>query len=111
MGAIVTVTPFEKRSPQRIGVRLQWEGNITGPASYDAGGSVLDPKLLGMTKITGGIGGVGSAGRVAQIIPQADGTAKVQVRTSNGAAPAALADFTAAGNLSAETYSCIILGR
>jgi len=78
MAAITTVTPDSKRSPQRVGTRLEWNGKITGPASYDTGGSVLDAKLFGFTQFMGG-GAFQSGGRTFEVIIQSPpSTAKLK---------------------------------
>jgi hypothetical protein len=105
MAAIVTVTPDpSKRYPQRIGTRLEWEGTITGPASYTTGGDTLSPKLLGMTAIIGGVFSP-KAGVIVELIPQTDGTAKLKMYSG------ALAEVANATNESANAWYARITGR
>lgn len=77
MAAITTAVPSSKRYPQRIGTQLRWAGKITGPASYTTGGDTLNPSLLGMNAIDGGLIGV-NGGFTFEIIPQPNGTAKLK---------------------------------
>lgn len=105
MAALTTVTPAQKRSPQRIGTQLQWQGTLTGPASYTTGGDTVTPALLGMRTILGGLVGGATSGRMFQLIPQADGSAKLKAYAVGGA------EVANATNISADTPFAIIIGH
>jgi hypothetical protein len=105
MAALTTVTPASKRYPQREGTELEWHGTLTGPASYTTGGDTLSPLLLGMTKIDGGLVGGATSGRMFQLIPQADGTAKLKAYAVGGA------EVANATNISADTPFAVIIGH
>lgn len=116
MGTIATVTPFSKRTPGRIGQHLQFAGKLTMSASYATGGDTVSAKVLGMTKIMGGM--VSCAGGVVfELIPDTDpATAKVKAYRQKDPAAAggvdiALPEVANAVDLSALTPFAEIWGR
>lgn len=110
MSAITVAVPASKRYPQRIGTQLKWAGKITGTGSYATGGDTLSPKLLGMNVIEGGYVAP-SAGFVFELIPQADGTAKVKAFWTGAVVSTALGEVTAAQSLAAATPQVEIIGH
>lgn len=105
MSTIATLTPGSKRSPQRIGTRLEWEGFITMTTSYATGGDTLTAKSLGMDRIDGGIIAL-ELNHYYKVVPQTDGSAKLLGKVVTTAA-----EIANATNLSAEAPYAIIRGR
>ncbi len=116
MSTITVATPASKRTPQRIGTRLEYNGTLTMTASYATGGDTLNAKLLGISKFHGAI--IASAGGIVfEFIPDTDpATAKVKAYRQKdpgaaGGADIALTEVAAAVDLSALKPYAIIHGR
>lgn len=106
MGTVATVTPIAgKKSPQRVGQVLKFEGTIAMSSSYATGGDTLSAKTLGMTAIEEGVIGSFDA-NLLRIIPQTNGDAKIKAVVSNTGAEVANAT-----NLSTVIAAAVINGR
>jgi hypothetical protein len=84
--------------------------DVTFDNSYLAGGEVVTPRQVGLTTRIDRASASGASDYVVDAIPQTDGTLKLKVLTSNGAAPAKLLDFTSTGDLSATTARVTFVG-
>lgn len=101
--AVVSATAPTGRRPQRIGQRLQWEGNITMSTSYATGGDTIKANSVAMQRIVGGV--VSAAGANSyQVIPQTNGDVKIKAIVN-----ATGAEVANATNLSAITDLYVIL--
>lgn len=105
MGTIATVTPSTKRTPQRIGQTLEWEGTFAMSGSYATGGDTLPAKALGMTTIDRGIIAV-DVNVYFKIVPQANGDAKILAKVITTGT-----EVANASNLAAFVPFAIIRGR
>lgn len=86
--------------------------SFTGDAAYATGGTdILTPfqALVGSSRDIVAVMPAGDCGGFVPIFDTATG--KLKVFTSNGAAPAALAEFTNAGDLSATTFDLLVLSK
>lgn len=89
------------------------EVTLVGDASYPTGGTTgLEAALQALTKDQREILCVFPIGLCGGFVPRWDkANKKLIILTSNGAAPAAMAEFTNAGNNSGTTYKLGILSR
>lgn len=77
--------------------------DVAADNSYPAGGYTVTPRQVGLTTKIDRAQVNNSGGYLVDAIPQSSGSIKLKFLTSAGAAPAALADFTSTGDLSAVT--------
>jgi hypothetical protein len=102
----VTIT----RSGDVLGNQRVVDCTIVGPASYTTGGDTLSPSALGLTAIQRGIAVAESQAATVgpgeiDVIPQADGTAKLKTFVAAGTG-----ENAGAANLSATTWRVVVWG-
>lgn len=105
MSTFTVLTPIGKRYPQRIGTQLQWNGTITGTASYATGGDTLTAKSLGMNAIEGGIFSCTS------LLPQVITVAGLLTALVKIIVPSTLAEQANTSNLTAFVFTAILWGH
>jgi hypothetical protein len=94
---------FSKKDDWVEGPKRFTAYDVTFDNSYLAGGEVVTPRQVGLTTKIDRAVASGATDYYVDCLPQSDGTLKLKVLTSNGAAPAKLLDFTSTGDLSATT--------
>jgi hypothetical protein len=87
--------------------------SLVGPASYTTGGDTgLEAALQALTKDSREILAVYDIALNGGYVSRYDyANKKLMHFTSNGAAPAALAQFTSAGNLAGTTFTLLVISR